>query len=338
MSNGLPSLGTATGSRVDSAAKHIMACKVDTKLLASWLPSSAMGNSEQFMHQNKLQFCMHKDEIVLNTSRRLVESMHVTHAYPMVITTLGDMEKTTKLFLAHLYSQSSASEFYSLIESLKRNPSNAGYYNRFWRDSLNATHPDHSTSGTNYGDNDKIVREIRELPDFRCQGVALGQAFASYLSGDTVASVFVGGVVTVQNGIYPMNSGDLVQWYFHFETSDFDAKGLRDQKRIRQASNDPNIFSAVEQVGGEYKQRHVDKRQKYMDERLFGGSAGMGSGNSSHGVKSAGNMIFIKSYKPLLKNGRATEHYGDKCRVFAKCISGGRGTDSVDIMIMTQSS
>jgi len=30
--------------------------------------------------------------------------------------------------------------------------------------------------------------------------------------------------------------------------------------------------------------------------------------------------------------------YGDKSRVFAKCISGGRPFDVVDIMLMTQSS
>jgi hypothetical protein len=31
------------------------------------------------------------------------------------------------------------------------------------------------------------------------------------------------------------------------------------------------------------------------------------------------------------------DHYGDKSRVFAKCISGGRPFDMVDIMLMTQS-
>jgi hypothetical protein len=35
--NDMPGLGSATGTRVDSAAKHIMACKVDTRLLACWL-------------------------------------------------------------------------------------------------------------------------------------------------------------------------------------------------------------------------------------------------------------------------------------------------------------
>ena len=33
----MPSIGTATGTRVDSAAKHLMACKVDSRLLQRWL-------------------------------------------------------------------------------------------------------------------------------------------------------------------------------------------------------------------------------------------------------------------------------------------------------------
>lgn len=82
-----------------------------------------------------------------------------------------------------------------------------------------------------------------------------------------------------------------------------------------------------------------------MDERLFGGSAGGGSGNASHGMKKPSTMIRIKAYKPLKQKNRqdgyqlqTVDHYGDKCRIFAKCISGGRAFDAVDIMIMTQSS
>ena len=70
--NDLPSLGSSTGTRLDSAAKHIMACKMDSKLIGSWVEESQ--NQDQYMHQNKLKFCMHKDEIVLNTSRRFVDA------------------------------------------------------------------------------------------------------------------------------------------------------------------------------------------------------------------------------------------------------------------------
>ena len=45
------------------------------------------------------------------------------------------------------------------------------------------------------------------LPEFRCQGVALGQAFASPLTGDAVATVLVGGMMTVMNGHFEMFAG-----------------------------------------------------------------------------------------------------------------------------------
>ena len=195
----------------------------------------------------------------------------------------------------------------------------------------------------------KVMTQICDLPDFRCQGVALGQAFASYLSGDTVASVLVGGMVTVQNGAFPMNSGDLVQWYFDFETQSFEAadqinNGVRTTTDIN-FINGKNLTPGGLFTPQATVARNVSKRQKYMDERLYGGSSGGGSGNATHGVKDPSTMIRIKSYKPLQRQNTntgydmsAVDHYGDKCRVFAKCISGGRAFDAVDIMIMTQSS
>ena len=71
---GMPSLATATGTRVDSAAKHIMACKVDAKLLHQWSNASPNDNSAQYMHSRKLQYCMHKDELVMNTTNALIPS------------------------------------------------------------------------------------------------------------------------------------------------------------------------------------------------------------------------------------------------------------------------
>jgi hypothetical protein len=41
------------------------------------------------------------------------------------------------------------------------------------------------------------------------------------MSGDTVASVLVGGMMTVLNGHFTMHTGDEVQWYFDFEADMF---------------------------------------------------------------------------------------------------------------------
>ena len=61
-------------------------------------------------------------------------------------------------------------------------------------------------------------------------------------------------------------------------------------------------------------------------------------------MKVPDTMIRIKPYYPVIREDTVDsvilhqDHYGDKIRVFAKCISGGRPYDAVDIMIMTQSS
>ena len=47
-----------------------------------------------------------------------------------------------------------------------------------------------------------------------------------------------------------------------------------------------------------------------------------------------GKVAFPKPYM-LTAHGR--DHYGDKIRIFAKCITGARKHEMVDIMLMTQS-
>jgi hypothetical protein len=83
----------------------------------------------------------------------------------------------------------------------------------------------------------------------------------------------------------------------------------------------------------------VDRNQKherYLDERLYGNSSHMGKNS---GQKDTGTVVRIKSYRMqhATNSHLLLDHYGDKIRIFAKCISGGRPFDAVDIMLMTQS-
>jgi hypothetical protein len=120
--------------------------------------------------------------------------------YPWVTTTLGTMKPGTKRFLKYLYRQASCSMFHTIIHSLMNSDAP---YNNYWRRDL-----DNAIQAREEVEKRAVINEITNLPDFRCQGVALGQASASYLSGDTIASVFVGGMITVQNGAFPNSSGD----------------------------------------------------------------------------------------------------------------------------------
>ena len=124
----------------------------------------------------------------MNTSKRLHAASGHT-AYPLVITTLGDLNQSITSYLKAIYGSQSATQF---IER-----SSKDFKDAFARDIPLARAAD------------KKVFEVvaAAMPEFRCQGVALGQAFASHLTGDTVATVLVGGMMTVMNGHFEMFAG-----------------------------------------------------------------------------------------------------------------------------------
>lgn len=347
----LASLGTATGTRVDSPAKHIMACKMDTNYLITLLGTAASQHTDPYtvLHQNKMRWCMHKDEVVLFTGKKLLANTPMSScgpkAYPLVITTVGEMHTHTKHFLINLYDQDTAFSFYNLIHTLNT-PNwmgDSASTAKIFGDTTVSREFDRmvASANTNKTTLATLQYQIQNTPDFRCQGIALGQAFASHISGDTVASVLVGGVMTVQNGAYPMQTGDLVQWYFDFEENCFEAKANKAQgTRLESIDNEelraPNSTSAA-----------IGRKRQYMDGKTFGVADGYGQDYQR--CKDTKGIVRIKSYQyrprkyPVEGNGNqyvtlnTKESYGDKIRVFAKCISGGRPFDAVDIMLMTQS-
>jgi hypothetical protein len=141
-------------------------------------------------------------------------------------------------------------------------------------------------------------RQVNSLPFFRAQGYALGRAEASMRSGDTVFSVLIGGQMTVTNGHFPMRPGQLVQWYFDFEGNRFDNDGRRSTDFIKR------------------DQTRIAKRAQEET-----------NAESSH----------YALPKPYVIGKNGGDHYGDKIRIFAKCIAGGQPHHKVDIMLMTQS-
>ena len=349
----LASLGTATGTRVDSPAKHIMACKMDTNYLITLLGNAASQHTDPYtvLHQNKMRWCMHKDEVALFTGKKLLANTPLSSsgpkAYPLVITTVGDMHVLTKHFLINLYDQDTAFSFYHLIDIMNRN---GKWMNdpmltlKIFGEAEISQRFDHliSSGETTKSEADTVQRQINSTPDFRCQGIALGQAFASHISGDTVASVLVGGVMTVQNGAFPMQTGDLVQWYFDFEENCFETQPTPEQGRRREAvDNNDNVMPPDSMSG------LISRKRQYMDGKTFGVASGYGQDYQR--CKDTKGIVRIKSYqyrpKTYFIDGPANhvvklstkESFGDKIRVFAKCISGGRPFDAVDIMLMTQS-
>ena len=142
--------------------------------------------------------------------------------------------------------------------------------------------------------------QTHTIPFFRAQGYALGRAEASARSGDTVFSVLIGGMMTVTNGHFPMRPGQMVQWYFDFEANRFD----KDGRRLRTPIEDP------------IPEGPLAKRAR---------------------EEINAECTSYARPKPYVPSQNGTDHYGDKIRIFAKCIAGGAAFHKVDIMLMTQS-
>lgn len=145
---------------------------------------------------------------------------------------------------------------------------------------------------------DTAQKQIKMLPFFRAQGYALGRAEGCQRTGDTVFSVLIGGQMTVNNGHFPMRPGQMVHWYFDFEAEGFKADGSRTNTK---ESNSRNIL-----------------------------------GKRAHEETNAESTC-VAYPKPYVLDEDGTEVYGDKIRIFAKCIMGGPAFHKVDIMLMTQS-
>ena len=119
----------------------------------------------------------------------------------------------------------------------------------------------------------------------------------------------------------------MLQWYFDFEVNAFhqsnNAMGKAGQRKERQADDREELFNKDAQL------TEMEKNRKAFHERSLGME---GRGEGSNAKKR--NIAYPKPYM-LCPNG--TDHYGDKIRIFAKCINGGRPHEPIDLMLMTQS-
>jgi len=193
------------------------------------------------------------------------------------------------------------------------------------------------------GDTNKqrLIGELNNLPYFTAQGYSLGLAYASNLSGDTVGSVLIGGMQTVMNGHFDMRAGQLVQWYFDFEQEMFyhEDRADKDDHLISQGMR-KRCNSALGSVGDivetaarehEYTSTERERQREQYNSRELGALDSFPLG----GMDERKSKIAMP--KPYVLRSDGSDHYADRVRVFAKCISGGRKHEMIDIMMMTQS-
>ena len=123
----MPGIAASTSSRVDSAAKHIMACKVNSDLMLHFVNES-FGNpalKRRELHVNKDKYCVFKNDLVLNVNIVLFPDKsqvagNGTRAYPSVVSTLGDCNNKAKEFLIKLYHTPTNYEFEELLQETEK--------------------------------------------------------------------------------------------------------------------------------------------------------------------------------------------------------------------------
>lgn len=301
-------IASTTRTRVDSAAKHIMPAKIDSNLMKIY---SGNPNADlQTLHHKKLDFMTEKDDLVLNVSRKLEGvDTRTFHAYPAAVSTLGKCTEAYTLILAVLYAQASARDMQAMIEAITRPNKLASVWDAISQQETSlpvttflARFPTLATLRDS-PDAGMLLRELKSMPFYQLQGYSLGRAWASPISGDTVFSVLIGGCVTVMNGHFAMHAGQQVQWYFEFECRNFST--VHD--------NDNVVGSRITAHG--FMPNVIGQKRRRLEEPL------------------RTNFVYPKPYVPHM----GAEIYGDRIRIFGKCLNGGGAFEPVDIMIMTQS-
>ena len=307
MSGGGPNVAQATGTRVDSAAKHQIAVRASYEHLLSWV-----GYDQVALQKEKHAFSIAKDDITIGVSkpvRRNEASKGNTRnkAYPSVVTTLARMETPAKNYLIMLYhNPNSFQERDKFIQDVEKRPD-------VWDVTMSEV----------------AKKQIAEMPEFYFVGVSVGYGFAHPLSGDNTCTSMIGGMKTMLNGAFPVDAGDMVQWYWQCETNCFDSEGRRLDPISGRRSEDVAIFLSR----NEQNLTLDSARRKAFYERgngVFTNSQTDGTVRFNGKVETA----FPKSLKPR-RDGKKVP--GDCIRVFGRALSTARPYEMFDVLIQRQS-
>lgn len=176
------SLASATSTRVDSASKHIIPCKVNTDYMAS-LMEDTTENAMRELQQNKMRYCMHKDDVVIGLGRpQYGASMNNSRkkAYPSVVVTLASMTKAARKFIA---VNNFLVQDYTHLNNIKKNYLDILYETRdvpaLQNAGKDADYRDAVTKAKELvGKKETIKRQIDNMLQMYFVGISLGLAYA----------------------------------------------------------------------------------------------------------------------------------------------------------------
>jgi len=342
------SLGTMTGTRVDSATKHVRTCRVSEDIVRH-LRGKSFGKYRE-NDPEVSQFMVLKDDLFIACKPfwTTVNPSCMKKAYTVGISSLTGLSDIAQVFITMRFL------FFDDATHL---------YQMFQRIREDLPFPQKT--------------QLEWLPDFACFGVALTDGYPSGNFGDTALSVQTGGMATLQNGPFAVDCGDVLTWVWDFELpfiepntstgmqgtlkvlrdlrwSDWENiengtwKTILDPENLEDAKKYPMFFiwnackAFLENVPADRQtyllnlQEAVHMRNKKNNDVKNGGKVknyNLQSMTSFSGVQSRMDRI---GYSPRIIPLPLNATYTLKQRCFGKSLGFARQWDQVDILISRQ--
>ena len=327
-----------TNTLIETGARHMQQCRTNFDVLLS-----LANGSDADLRDPSDKWGMAKDELAVNCNRHIFTDAPKTgtkYAYPSVITCLGALKPTPEqmrdplqldtdpaLFLAcyyHFMGQLSLPVIEAFV--FDTTPAAGGPVRTLMEYAKWNANPTHSGL-TNYP---PIVQKpdiVGQMRQFIPVGYSVGHAYAHSGVGDTMASVQVGGLRTVINGAFDVQTGDLIQMYMpEVEANFFETDGGR--KFIALDSEKTDVTATMNAAGT------INTTTKQRRDFYNRGNGLVSHASSDKRLKTG--CFSVKPYLETLNTGGFV-YYGDKMRVFARALSSARPYEPVDIMIARQS-
>ena len=322
-----------TNTLIETGARHMQQCRTNFDVLLSL----AHGSDAELRDPSD-KWGMAKDELAVNCNKHIFPDAPKTgtkYAYPSVITCLGALKSTgvnglstdPALFLACYYQFMGQLDVKAIAGIVfDTAPGNAVHartlmeYAKYYASNGNAFH----LTPHPVVQKPEIVGQLRQ---FKPVGYSVGHAYAHSGVGDTMASVQVGGLRTVINGAFEIQTGDLIQMYIpDVESNFYNQEGGRVHIPL---TNTKALLTA--RIARVTVPNTTEKQRRDFYNR--------GNGMVSNGGRSDRLKMGCFSIKPYLEtlNEGGFVYYGDKMRVFARALSSARPYEPVDIMIARQS-
>jgi hypothetical protein len=332
------SLANMVSTRADSSSRHMLQCRVHKNRLLSWTKSK-FDNEELVNHKHK--YSVSKDELVLDVGNAMSagcdQYAKMCNPYPLMLSSFHGMDDMTNSVYACLMAHGSDFSNYrkEIFEAIGDR--------KFFEAGL-------APADLKARDFERGYDQIKCLPYFKTLGYSVGTAYAHERSGDTMASIMIGGINTCLNGAFPLQTGDRVMWYLtKAEAEMFMANGERIKVKDDGVRGGylPHKSPMQATIGGAFPhltlkniETHVERirsvGKKDRDNQRNVVKAKQAYAKQQNGIELPGNSFkdAVALIKPFFYKNASD---GDFERVFAVCLSPAAPFEMVDIMISRQS-